>query len=206
MDKIPAVFYKKHTVHGEKSQKWQEWRFATCGSPGRCSFCPGLIARPPIREAILKKCIHITWIELPGRWQKHTVRCVLFKKKLPGKEEGYPGRTPLGMHRPRIPASFVIPGSLPWVSRLLPGFRRLPADLHRHHEPVSSTTTEIMPFFSFVLPFHGWYACISPFSPEHAISLPFPDYWPGKPGNWSHSPLHSGLSFLRHTPWCVYVA
>ena len=26
------------------------------------------------------KCIHITWIGLPGRWQKHTVRCVLLKK------------------------------------------------------------------------------------------------------------------------------
>ena len=24
-------------------------------------------ARPPIREAIIKKCIHITWIGLPGR-------------------------------------------------------------------------------------------------------------------------------------------
>ncbi len=28
-----------------------------------------------------KNCIHITWIGLPGRWQKHTVRCVLFLKK-----------------------------------------------------------------------------------------------------------------------------
>jgi hypothetical protein len=27
---------------------------------------PGLRARPPIREAITKKCIHITWIMLPG--------------------------------------------------------------------------------------------------------------------------------------------
>jgi hypothetical protein len=37
-------------------------------------------ARPPIREAISKKCIHITWIGFPGRWQKHTVRCVFFNK------------------------------------------------------------------------------------------------------------------------------
>ncbi len=39
-------------------------------------------ARPPIREAIVKKCILITWIGLPGRWQKHTVRCVLLFKKI----------------------------------------------------------------------------------------------------------------------------
>ncbi len=25
-------------------------------------------ARPPIREAIVKKCMHITWTGLPGRW------------------------------------------------------------------------------------------------------------------------------------------
>ncbi len=38
-------------------------------------------ARPPVREAILKKCIHITWIGLSGRWQKYTVHCVSGKKK-----------------------------------------------------------------------------------------------------------------------------
>jgi len=37
-------------------------------------------ARLPTREAVLKKCIHITRIGLPGRLQKHTVRCVLSKK------------------------------------------------------------------------------------------------------------------------------
>ncbi len=39
-------------------------------------------ARPPIREVIVKKCIHITWIGFPGRWQKNTVRCVFFFKKV----------------------------------------------------------------------------------------------------------------------------
>ncbi len=38
-------------------------------------------ARPPIREAIVKKWIHITCLGLPGRRQKHTVHCVFFFKK-----------------------------------------------------------------------------------------------------------------------------
>jgi hypothetical protein len=37
-------------------------------------------ARPPIREVILIKCINMTWIGPNGRSQKHTVRCVFFKK------------------------------------------------------------------------------------------------------------------------------
>ncbi len=81
-----------------------------------------------------------------GKVRQMSLVWELKKIKFPEKEEGYPGRTPLRVHRPRIPASLVIPGSLPWVSRLLPGFRRLPADLQRHHEPVSFTTTEPMPF------------------------------------------------------------
>jgi len=109
--------------------------------------------------------------------------CFIKKIKFPEKEEGYPGRTLLRVHRPRIPASFVIPGSLPWVSRLLPGFRRLPADLHRHHEPVSFTTTEPMPFRFLCLTVSGLICLYSPFSPEHTISLPSPDYWPCKSGN-----------------------
>ncbi len=40
----------------------------------------GLEPIPPSGR-LSQKCIHITWIGLPGRWQKHTVRCILLKKK-----------------------------------------------------------------------------------------------------------------------------
>jgi hypothetical protein len=125
------------------------------GNPSHNALSAIASMTPPIffSDACLRPCSTGRGSTDPGRpWLHHypilSLTGFLQSKKIkfPEKEEGYPGRTPLRVHRPRIPASFVIPGSLLWVSRLLPGFRRSPADLHRHHEPVSFTTTERMPF------------------------------------------------------------
>ena len=82
-----GVFLKKNTQSTfEKSRKmirvtlrykWITWAMFMGPLSG---------ARPPIREAIVKKCIHITWIGLLDHWQKHTIRCVVLKKRW--KNEG----------------------------------------------------------------------------------------------------------------------
>ncbi len=77
-----GVFLKKNTQSTfEKSRKMIRVTLRYTWITWAMFMGPWSGARPPIREAIVKKCIHITWIVLLDHWQKHTVRCVLFKKK-----------------------------------------------------------------------------------------------------------------------------
>jgi hypothetical protein len=162
------------------------------GNPSHNALSAIARMTPPIffSDACLRPCSTGRGSTDPGRpWLHHYPILSLTgflqsqKIKFPEKEEGYPGRTPLRLHRPRIPVSFVIPGSLPWVSRLLPGFRRSPADLHGTMNRYLLQRQNVCRFFFSRLTVSGLICLYSPFSPEHSISLPSPDYWPCKPGN-----------------------